>query len=98
MLSAVIQSLPLVLGFLYLTVMVQKVLGKTLVSEDPTDVSGFLSSLAQFAAIPITIAFSVIVLIIERQANAFSVGLVPWWSAPQGSFWRIASQAPFTLF
>jgi hypothetical protein len=42
-----------------------------LISEDPTAVSGFLSSLAQFAAIPITIAFSVIVLVIERQANAF---------------------------
>ncbi len=72
MVRTVIQSSVLVLGFLYLTVMAQKLLGKTLLSEDPSAVSGFLSSLAQFAAIPITIAFGVIVLIIQQQANTFT--------------------------
>jgi hypothetical protein len=72
LIRAAIFSLLLVLGFLYSTVLVQKQLGWTLLSEDPTAISGFLSSLAQFAAIPITIAFGVIVLIIERQANTFT--------------------------
>ena len=44
---AQIQSLLLVLGVLYLTVMAQKLLSKALLSEYPTVVSGFLSSLAQ---------------------------------------------------
>lgn len=55
-----------------LCIVVQRLLGRALLSEDPAAVSGFLSSLAQFAAIPISIAFGVIVLIIQQQANAFT--------------------------
>jgi hypothetical protein len=72
LIRAVIQSSLLVLGFLILSVMAQKLLGRTLLSENPVAVSGFLSSLAQFAAIPITIAFGVVVLIIQQQANTFT--------------------------
>lgn len=72
MLRTVIWSSLLVLVFLILFAMAQKLLGRTLLSEDPAAVLGFLSSLAQFAAIPITIAFGVIVLIIQQQANTFT--------------------------
>jgi len=68
----VIWSSLLVLVFLIIFAVAQKLLGRTLLSEDPNAVLGFLSSLAQFAAIPITIAFGVIVLIIQQQANAFT--------------------------
>jgi hypothetical protein len=67
MLRTVIPSLLLVLGFLVLFAAAQKLLGRTLLSEDPAAVLDFLSSLAQFAAIPITVAFGVIVLIIQQQ-------------------------------
>ena len=50
----------------------QRLSGRTFLSENPEAISAFLSSLAQFAAIPVTIAFGVIVLIIQQQATAYT--------------------------
>ncbi len=55
----------LVLASLGLAVIAQRLSGRTFLSNNPEAISTFLSSLAQFAAIPVTIAFGVIVLIIQ---------------------------------
>ncbi len=62
----------LVLVSLGLAVIAQKLSGWTFLSNNPKAISTFLSSLAQFAAIPVTIAFGVIVLIIQQQAAAYT--------------------------
>ncbi|MBX6764418.1 MAG: hypothetical protein IRY88_12165 [Rubrobacteraceae bacterium] len=49
--------------------LLQSFTGWVLLSGDPTAVSEFLAVLAQFAAIPIALAFVVIVLVIRLQAR-----------------------------
>ncbi len=72
MVRAVVTSLLVVLASLGLIVLAQWLSGWTFLSDNPDAVSTFLSSLSQFAAIPITIAFGVIVLIIQQQATAYT--------------------------
>ncbi|TCJ20725.1 hypothetical protein E0L93_00390 [Rubrobacter taiwanensis] len=72
MVRALIKSSLLVLASLGLVVITQKLSGWTFLSNNPEAISTFLSSLAQFAAIPVTIAFGVIVLIIQQQATAYT--------------------------
>ncbi len=72
MVRAIVTSLLVVSASLGLVVLVQRVSGWTFLSDDPDAISSFLASLAQFAAIPITIAFGVIVLIIQQQATAYT--------------------------
>ncbi len=72
MVRAIVTSLLVVSASLGLVVLAQRVSGWTFLSDDPDAISTFLSSLAQFAAIPITIAFGVIVLIIQQQASAYT--------------------------
>lgn len=72
MIRALIKSSLLVLTSLGLVVVVQKLSGWTFLSNNPEAISTFLSSLAQFAAIPVTIAFGVIVLIIQQQATTYT--------------------------
>lgn len=55
-----------------LLVLLQRFTGLMPLSEDPTAVSGFLSALAQFAAVPVTLAFAVIVLVIQLQAGSLT--------------------------
>lgn len=72
MIRALIHSLSLVLASLGLVVIAQKLTGWAFLSNNPAAISTFLSSLAQFAAIPVTIAFGVIVLIIQQQAATYT--------------------------
>jgi hypothetical protein len=72
LIRALIKSSLLVLASLGLAVIAQKLSGWTFLSDNPKAISTFLSSLAQFAAIPVTIAFGVIVLIIQQQATAYT--------------------------
>jgi hypothetical protein len=72
MIRALMLSLLVVLTSWGLVVVVQVPLGWTFLADDPGSISTFLSSLAQFAAIPVTIAFGVIVLIIQQQATAYT--------------------------
>ncbi|QIN82793.1 hypothetical protein GBA63_09120 [Rubrobacter tropicus] len=72
MIRALTSSLLLVLASFALVVMVQNLLGWTFLSGDPETVSTFLSSLAQFAAIPVTIAFGVVVVVIQQQAATYT--------------------------
>lgn len=72
MIRALMTSSFLVLTTLGLAVVAQKLTGWTFLSNNPEAISTFLSSLAQFAAIPVTIAFGVIVLIIQQQATAYT--------------------------
>lgn len=72
MIRALMKSSLLVLASLGLVVIAQKLSGWTFLSNNPEAISTFLSSLAQFAAIPVTIAFGVIVLIIQQQATAYT--------------------------
>jgi len=53
-----------------LLVLLQRFTGWMPLSDDPTAVSGFLSALAQFAAVPVTLAFALIVLVIQLQAGS----------------------------
>jgi hypothetical protein len=53
-------------------VLVQRVLGYMPLSDDPTAISSFLSSLAQFAAVPVTLAFAIIVLVVQLQAASLT--------------------------
>lgn len=50
----------------------QRFTGWMPLSDDSVAVSGFLSSLSQFAAVPVTLAFAVIVLIIQLQAGSLT--------------------------
>lgn len=72
MIRALMASSLLVLASLGLVVIAQRLTGWTFLSNNPEAISTFLSSLAQFAAIPVTIAFGVIVLIIQQQATAYT--------------------------
>lgn len=72
MVRSVVTSSLVVLASFSLVVLAQGVSGRAFLSDDPDAISTFLSSLAQFAAIPITIAFGVIVLIIQQQATAYT--------------------------
>lgn len=72
MIGALIRSLSLVVVSLVLTVVFQKVTGWTFLSDNPATISTFLASLASFAAIPVTIAFGVIVLVIQQQAATYT--------------------------
>lgn len=53
-------------------VLVQKALGWRPLSSDPSAVSSYLSSLAQFAAVPVTLALGIIVLVIQLQAGSLT--------------------------
>lgn len=55
-----------------LLVFLQRFTGLMPLSDDPVSVSGFLSSLSQFAAVPVTLAFAVIVLVIQLQAGSLT--------------------------
>lgn len=70
--GALVKSLLLVVAALLLSVWVQSLTGRTFLSGDPTTVSAFLTALASFAAVPVTIAFGVIVLVIQQQASTYT--------------------------
>jgi hypothetical protein len=53
-------------------VLIQRGLGWTPMSSDPSSVSSYLSALAQFAAIPVTLALGILVLVIQLQAGALT--------------------------
>ena len=72
MVGALAKSLLLVAAALILAVWAQWVTEWTFLSDDPTTVSAFLTSLASFAAVPVTIAFGVIVLVIQQQAATYT--------------------------
>lgn len=55
-----------------MAVFVQWLTGWTFLSDDPATISTFLASLASFAAIPVTIAFGVIVFVIQQQASTYT--------------------------
>ncbi len=55
-----------------LLVVTQRVLGWRPISSDPSSVSSYLSSLAQFAAIPVTLALGILVLVIQIQAGTLT--------------------------
>lgn len=55
-----------------LLVLLQRFTGLMPLSDNPTAVSGFLSSLSQFAAVPVTLAFAVIVLVVQLQAGSLT--------------------------
>jgi len=52
-----------------LLVLIQKLLGWRPISGDPASVSSYLTALAQFAAIPVTLALGILVLVIQLQAG-----------------------------
>ena len=66
------KSLTLVIVTLFLGVFAQRLTGWTFLSDDPAIISTFLASLASFAAIPVSIAFAVIVLVIQQQAATYT--------------------------
>ena len=49
--------------------LIQKILGWRPISGDPSSVSSYLTALAQFAAIPVTLALGILVLVIQLQAG-----------------------------
>lgn len=53
-------------------VLTQRVLGWRPISSDPSAVSSYLTSLAQFAAVPVTLALGIIVLVIQLQAGSLT--------------------------
>jgi hypothetical protein len=53
-------------------VLIQRGLGWTPISSDPSSVSSYLTSLAQFAAIPVTLALGILVLVIQLQAGTLT--------------------------
>ena len=53
-------------------VFTQRVLGWRPLSSDPSAVSSYLTSLAQFAAVPVTLALGIIVLVIQLQAGSLT--------------------------
>jgi hypothetical protein len=55
-----------------LLVLIQKISGWRPLSSDPSSVSSYLSSLAQFAAIPVTLALGILVLVIQLQAGTLT--------------------------
>jgi hypothetical protein len=55
-----------------LVVLLQRLIGFMPLSDDPAAVSDFLSSLSQFAAVPVTLAFAVIVLVVQLQAGSLT--------------------------
>lgn len=55
-----------------LLVLLQRLTGWMPLSDDPASVAGFLSSLSQFAAVPVTLAFAVIVLVVQLQAGSLT--------------------------
>lgn len=65
-------SVLLVFASLLLAVFAQRLVGWTFLSANPQTISTFLASLASFAAVPVTIAFGVIVLVIQQQAATYT--------------------------
>jgi hypothetical protein len=53
----------------FLLVVIQRLLGWRPISGDPSSVSSYLTALAQFAAIPVTLALGILVLVIQLQAG-----------------------------
>ncbi|MBX6763691.1 MAG: hypothetical protein IRY88_08415 [Rubrobacteraceae bacterium] len=72
MFGAFVRAAWRVLVGVVLLVFLQRFTGWMPLSDDPTAVSEFLSALAQFAAVPVTLAFAVIVLVIQLQAGSLT--------------------------
>ncbi len=72
MVGALVRSVLLVVVSLLAAVGAQRLLGRTFLTDDPDAISTFLASLASFAAVPVTIAFGVIVLVIQQQASTYT--------------------------
>lgn len=53
-------------------VLIQRGFGWTPISSDPSSISSYLSALAQFAAIPVTLALGILVLVIQLQAGTLT--------------------------
>jgi hypothetical protein len=69
---AFVRSAALVAVGVWLLVLFQGWLGWTPLAPDPSSVSGFLSSLAQFATIPVTLGLGIVVLVIQLQAASLT--------------------------
>lgn len=57
---------------MFVAVTAQRIVGWTFLSNNPQTIVTFLASLASFAAVPVTIAFGVIVLVIQQQAATYT--------------------------
>lgn len=69
---AFLKSASLVAFGVTLLVLAQRVSGWRLLSNDPGAISSFLSSLAQFATVPVTLALGIVVLVIQLQAGSLT--------------------------
>lgn len=72
LLWAVVKSALLVAFGVALLVLIQRISGWRPISSDPSAVSNYLSALAQFAAVPVTLAFAIIVVVIQLQAGSLT--------------------------
>jgi hypothetical protein len=69
LLWAFLKSALLVAFGVALLVFIRRISGWRPISSDPSAVSNYLSSLAQFTAVPVTLAFAIIVLVVQLQAG-----------------------------
>lgn len=69
---AFLKSASLVALGVTLLVLIQRLSGWRPISNDPSAVSNYLSALAQFAAVPVTLAFAIIVVVIQLQAGSLT--------------------------
>jgi hypothetical protein len=70
--GAFLKSASLVALSVTLLVLMQRISGWRPISSDPSAVSNYLSALAQFAAVPVTLAFAIIVVVIQLQAGSLT--------------------------